>query len=60
MGPEERRRSGQAVVHFAAKSDGVGWEQVAIKLFSKKQGYDKEAEVYKSSPPRFFMPTVLK
>lgn len=55
LGPEERRRGGQAVVQFAVKSDR---REVAIKLFAKQQDYDEEAELYKTSPQRFFMPNV--
>ena len=35
-------------------------EQVAIKFFAKKNEYEEEAEVYRNSPLRFFMPTVQK
>lgn len=57
LGPEERHRGGQAVVKFAAMSNR---QEVAIKLFAKKQEFEEEVDVYRNSPLRFFMPTVLK
>ena len=52
--------AGQAVVQFARRTDGSGMEAFALKFFAKMADYEEEAEVYRTSPLRHFMPNVTR
>lgn len=60
LGPTERRTGGQAVVQFARRTDGSGIDAYALKFFGKHADYEEEAEVYRTSPLRHFMPNVVR
>lgn len=51
--------AGQGVVQFARRVDGSGTLLYAIKFFAHRSNCAEEAEVYRSSPLRHFMPSVL-
>jgi hypothetical protein len=53
------RRAGQSVVQFARRLDGNHVLLFAIKFFASKREFEKEVDVYRSSPLRAFMPSVL-
>lgn len=52
--------AGQAVVQFARHCDTSCFEAYALKFFAKMADYEEEAEVYRSSPLRHFMPNVIR
>ena len=52
--------AGQGVVQFARRVDGSGTLLYAIKFFAHRADYAEEAEVYRGSPLRHFMPSVIR
>jgi hypothetical protein len=51
--------AGQGVVQFARRLDGNHITLFAIKFFASRKEFLEEVEVYRSSPLRSFMPSVL-
>lgn len=50
----------QAVVQYARRGQGASQQNYAIKFFLKRSDYNTEANMYRHSPMRFFMPSVVK
>lgn len=52
--------TGQAVVQFVRRVDGSGICLFAVKFFAARKDFAEEAEVYRTSPLRHFMPSVVR
>lgn len=48
------------MVQFARRVDGTGIHLFAIKFFAARKDFQEEEEVYRSSPLRHFMPSVVR
>jgi hypothetical protein len=51
--------AGQAVVQFARKADSNDLSFYALKFFAAQKDYMQEVDIYRNSPLRSFMPSVV-
>jgi hypothetical protein len=55
-----QQSAGQGVVQFARRADGNHISLYAIKFFASRRDFVEEMEVYRNSPLRLFMPSVIR
>jgi hypothetical protein len=56
---EAHGHAGQGVVQFASRPDGNPSSLYALKFFAAWRDFQEEVDVYRNSPLRSFMPSVL-